>query len=115
MPTIPMRASPGDSRRLAPLAGERRRRIEAVNALLLSLPGYSVIYYGDELAAWATTFIWATAMACAPPSQWSPDRNAGFSRANPQRLYLPIIIDPEYHYEAVNVEPSRKSHFAVCG
>src|ERR687891_1195001 len=93
----------GIRRRLAPLLGNDRRRIELMNALLFSLPGTPVIYYGDELRM-GDNFYLGDRNGVRTPMQWSADRNAGFSRANPQRLYLPIIIDPEYHYEAVNVE-----------
>ena len=93
----------GIRRRLAPLLGNNRRKIELMNALLLSLPGTPVIYYGDEIGM-GDNFYLGDRNGVRTPMQWSPDRNAGFSRANPQQLYLPVIIDPEYHYEAVNVE-----------
>jgi maltose alpha-D-glucosyltransferase/alpha-amylase len=93
----------GIRRRLAPLLGNDRRRIELMNALLLSLPGTPIIYYGDEIGM-GDNFYLGDRNGVRTPMQWSSDRNAGFSRANPQRLYLPVIIDPEYHYEAVNVE-----------
>ena len=98
----------GIRRRLAPLLGNDRRRIELMNALLLSLPGTPVIYYGDELRM-GDNFYLGDRNGVRTPMQWSADRNAGFSRANPQRLYLPIIIDPEYHYEAVNVEAQQNN------
>ena len=98
----------GIRRRLAPLLGNDRRRIELMNALLFSLPGTPVIYYGDELRM-GDNFYLGDRNGVRTPMQWSPDRNAGFSRANPQRLYLPIIIDPEYHYEAVNVEAQQNN------
>jgi len=93
----------GIRRRLAPLLGNNRRKIELLNCLLLSLPGTPVIYYGDEIGMGDNIYL-GDRNGVRTPMQWSADRNAGFSRANPQRLYLPIIIDPEYHYEAVNVE-----------
>jgi maltose alpha-D-glucosyltransferase/alpha-amylase len=93
----------GIRRRLAPLLGSDRRRIELMNALLLSLPGTPVIYYGDEIGM-GDNFYLGDRNGVRTPMQWSGDRNAGFSRANPQRLYLPVIVDPEYHYESVNVE-----------
>ena len=71
--------------------------------LLYSLPGTPVIYYGDEIGM-GDNFHLGDRNGVRTPMQWSPDRNAGFSRANPQEVYLPVIIDPEYHYEAVNVE-----------
>lgn len=98
-----MRINLGIRRRLAPLLENDRRRIELLNALLLSLPGTPVIYYGDEIGM-GDNFYLGDRNGVRTPMQWSSDRNAGFSRANPQRLYLPVIIDPEYHYEAVNVE-----------
>ncbi len=98
----------GIRRRLAPLLGNDRRRIELMNALLFALPGTPVIYYGDELRM-GDNFYLGDRNGVRTPMQWSADRNAGFSRANPQRLYLPIIIDPEYHYEAVNVEAQQNN------
>jgi maltose alpha-D-glucosyltransferase / alpha-amylase len=93
----------GIRRRLAPLLGNDRRRIELMNGLLFSLPGTPIIYYGDEIGM-GDNFFLGDRNGVRTPMQWSGDRNAGFSRANPQRLYLPVIIDPEYHYETVNVE-----------
>jgi maltose alpha-D-glucosyltransferase/alpha-amylase len=93
----------GIRRRLAPLLKNDRRRIELMNALLFSLPGTPVIYYGDEIGMGDNIYL-GDRNGVRTPMQWSGDRNAGFSRANPQKLYLPVIIDPEYHYEAVNVE-----------
>ncbi len=93
----------GIRRRLAPLLNNDRRKIELMNSLLFSLPGTPVIYYGDEIGM-GDNFYLGDRNGVRTPMQWSPERNAGFSHANPQRLYLPPIIDPEYHYEAVNVE-----------
>src|SRR5690606_26352940 len=93
----------GIRRRLAPLVGNDRRRIELLNALLFSLPGTPVLYYGDEIGM-GDNFYLGDRNGVRTPMQWSSDRNAGFSTGNPQRLYLPVIIDPEYHYESVNVE-----------
>jgi maltose alpha-D-glucosyltransferase / alpha-amylase len=93
----------GIRRRLAPLLGNSRRKIELMTALLLSLPGTPVIYYGDELGM-GDNFYLGDRNGVRTPMQWSPDRNAGFSRANSQRLFLPVISDPEYHYEAINVD-----------
>jgi maltose alpha-D-glucosyltransferase / alpha-amylase len=93
----------GIRRRLAPLLGNNRRELELMNALLFSLPGTPVLYYGDEIGMGDNIYL-GDRNAVRTPMQWSADRNAGFSRANPQRLYLPVINDPEYHYEAVNVE-----------
>ncbi|MFC2149202.1 maltose alpha-D-glucosyltransferase [Candidatus Auribacterota bacterium] len=93
----------GIRRRLAPLLFNSRRKIELLNVLLLSLPGTPVIYYGDELGM-GDNFYLGDRNGVRTPMQWSSDRNAGFSSANPQQLYMPVIIDPSYHYEAVNVE-----------
>jgi maltose alpha-D-glucosyltransferase/alpha-amylase len=93
----------GIRRRLAPLLGNDRKKIELMNSLLFSMPGTPVIYYGDEIGM-GDNFYLGDRNGVRTPMQWSPERNAGFSRANPQRLYLPPVIDPEYHYEAVNVE-----------
>jgi maltose alpha-D-glucosyltransferase / alpha-amylase len=93
----------GIRRRLAPLLGNNRRRIELMNGLLFSLPGTPVIYYGDEIGMGDNVYL-GDRNGVRTPMQWSPDRNAGFSTANRQRLYLPPIVDPEYHHEAVNVE-----------
>ena len=80
-----------------------RERIELMNSLLLSMPGSPIIYYGDEIGMGDNIFL-GDRNGVRTPMQWSPDRNAGFSRADPQRLYLPPIMDPIYGYEAVNVE-----------
>ena len=98
----------GIRHRLAPLLKNDRRRIELMNALLLSLPGTPVIYYGDEIGMGDNIYL-GDRNGVRTPMQWSGDRNAGFSRANPQKLYLPVIIDPEYHYEAVNVEAQQNN------
>ncbi|MCP2728461.1 maltose alpha-D-glucosyltransferase [Limnofasciculus baicalensis] len=96
----------GIRRRLAPLMGNNRRRIELMNALLLSLPGTPVLYYGDEIGMGDNIYL-GDRNGVRTPMQWTADRNAGFSRTNPQKLYAPPIVDPEYHYEAVNVEAQR--------
>lgn len=93
----------GIRHRLAPLLKNDRLRIELMNALLFSLPGTPVVYYGDEIGMGDNIYL-GDRNGVRTPMQWNADRNAGFSRANPQKLYLPVIIDPEYHYEAVNVE-----------
>jgi maltose alpha-D-glucosyltransferase/alpha-amylase len=98
----------GIRRRLAPLLENDRRRIELMNGLLCSLPGTPVIYYGDEIGM-GDNFYLGDRNGVRTPMQWSGDRNAGFSRANPQKLYLPVIIDPEYHYEAINVETQQNN------
>jgi maltose alpha-D-glucosyltransferase/alpha-amylase len=93
----------GIRRRLAPLMENDMDRIKLMNSLLLSMPGSPIIYYGDEVGMGDNVFI-GDRNGVRTPMQWSPDRNAGFSRADPQRLYLPPIMDPIYGYEAVNVE-----------
>jgi len=93
----------GIRRRLAPLMQNDRRKIELMNGLLLSMPGTPVIYYGDEIGMGDNYFL-GDRDGVRTPMQWTPDRNAGFSRANPQQLYLPPVMDPIYGYEAVNVE-----------
>jgi maltose alpha-D-glucosyltransferase/alpha-amylase len=103
-----MRINLGIRRRLAPLLRNNRRQIELMNALLCSMPGTPVIYYGDEIGMGDNIYL-GDRNGVRTPMQWSADRNAGFSRANPQKLYLPVIIDPEYHYEAVNVETQQSN------
>ncbi len=98
----------GIRRRLATLLGNNRRKIELMNSLLFSLPGTPVIYYGDEIGMGDNIYL-GDRNGVRTPMQWSADRNAGFSRANPQRLFLPVIIDPEYHYEALNVEAQQRN------
>jgi len=93
----------GIRRRLAPLVNNNRRKIEILNFLLLSFPGTPIIYYGDEIGMGDNYYL-GDRNGVRTPMQWSPDRNAGFSNSNPQKLFLPVIIDPEYHYEAINVE-----------
>ena len=93
----------GIRRRLAPLLNNDRKSIELLNALLFSLPGTPVLYYGDEIGLGENIFL-GDRNGVRTPMQWSSDKNAGFSRANPQSLYLPIILDSGYHYEANNVE-----------
>jgi maltose alpha-D-glucosyltransferase/alpha-amylase len=98
----------GIRRRLGPLLGNDRRRVELMNGLLFSMPGTPVIYYGDEIGMGDNIYL-GDRNGVRTPMQWSPDRNAGFSRANSQRLYLPVIIDPDFHYEAVNVESQQNN------
>ncbi|MFZ2648604.1 MAG: maltose alpha-D-glucosyltransferase [Burkholderiaceae bacterium] len=93
----------GIRRRLAPLLENDRARIELMNSLLLSMPGTPVLYYGDEIGMGDNIFL-GDRDGVRTPMQWTSDRNGGFSRADPQRLYLPPIQDPIYGFEAVNVE-----------
>ena len=100
---VEMRINLGIRRRLAPLLGNDRRKIELLNALLFSLPGTPVIYYGDEIGMGDNVYL-GDRNGVRTPMQWSADRNGGFSGANPHRLYLPLITEQGYHYESVNVE-----------
>jgi maltose alpha-D-glucosyltransferase / alpha-amylase len=103
-----MRINLGIRRRLAPLLGNSRRKIELLNGLLMSLPGTPVLYYGDEIGMGDNVYL-GDRDGVRTPMQWSGDRNAGFSKANPQKLYLPVITDPEYHFEAINVEAQQNN------
>jgi maltose alpha-D-glucosyltransferase/alpha-amylase len=98
----------GIRRRLAPLLENHRGKIELMNGLLFSLPGTPVLYYGDEIGMGDNIYL-GDRNGVRTPMQWNADRNAGFSRTNPQRLYLPVIIDPAYHFEAVNVEAQQNN------
>lgn len=98
----------GIRRRLAPLMGNNRRKIELMNILLFSMPGTPIIYYGDEIGMGDNYFL-GDRNGVRTPMQWNPDRNAGFSKASPQKLYLPVIMEPEYHFEAVNVENQERT------
>ncbi|MCB0676469.1 MAG: maltose alpha-D-glucosyltransferase [Saprospiraceae bacterium] len=93
----------GIRRRLAPLLDNDRRKIELLNSLLFSLPGSPVIYYGDEIGMGDNIYL-GDRNGIRTPMQWNSDSNAGFSKANPQKLILPVIRDPLYRYEAINVE-----------
>jgi maltose alpha-D-glucosyltransferase/alpha-amylase len=98
----------GIRRRLAPLMENDRRKIELLNALLISMPGTPVFYYGDEIGMGDNVFL-GDRDGVRTPMQWSFDRNGGFSRADPERLYLPPIMDSVYGFEAVNVEAQSRS------
>ncbi len=102
----------GIRRRLAPLMGNHRGRIHLMNGLLFSFPGTPIIYYGDEIGMGDNIYL-GDRNGVRTPMQWSADRNAGFSRVNPQRLFLPVIIDPQYHYEQVNVESQQNSPYSL--
>ncbi|MDG5815465.1 maltose alpha-D-glucosyltransferase [Chitinispirillales bacterium ANBcel5] len=102
----------GIRRRLAPLLTNDRRKIELMNILLFSLPGTPIIYYGDEIGMGDNYYL-GDRNGVRTPMQWGPDRNGGFSKANPHRLYLPVIIDPEYHYEAINVQNQESSYSSL--
>jgi maltose alpha-D-glucosyltransferase/alpha-amylase len=103
-----MRLNLGIRRRLAPLVGNDRRKMELLSGLLFSLPGTPVLYYGDEIGMGDNVYL-GDRNGVRTPMQWNADRNAGFSRANPQRLILPVVIDPEYHFEAINVEAQQNN------
>ncbi len=103
-----MRINLGIRRRLAPLLGNDRRKVELLNAVLFSLPGTPVVYYGDELGMGDNVYL-GDRDGVRTPMQWSSDRNGGFSTANPHRLYLPLITEQEYHYESVNVETQQSN------
>jgi maltose alpha-D-glucosyltransferase/alpha-amylase len=97
----------GIRRRLAPLVDNSRRRIELLNALLLSMPGTPIIYYGDEIGMGDNVYL-GDRNGVRTPMQWTPDRNAGFSRADAAALYSPVILDPVYGFQAVNVEAQER-------
>ncbi|MHB8456295.1 MAG: maltose alpha-D-glucosyltransferase, partial [Acidimicrobiales bacterium] len=97
-----MRINLGIRRRLAPLLQFHRQKIELMHGLLMSMPGTPVLYYGDEIAMGDNVYL-GDRNSVRTPMQWNADRNAGFSSANPQRLFLPVNIDPQCHYESVNV------------
>src|SRR5438045_542262 len=98
-----MRINLGIRRRLAPLMENGRRQIELLNSLLLSMPGSPIIYYGDEIGMGDNVYL-GDRNGVRTPMQWSGDRNAGFSRADPSRIFSPVILDPVYSYEGLNIE-----------
>ncbi len=98
-----MKANIGIRRRLAPLLDNSRDQMELFSSLLLSLPGSPVLYYGDEIGMGDNIYL-GDRDGVRTPMQWSPDRNAGFSTCDPARLYLPVLMDPVYGYQALNVE-----------
>jgi len=103
-----MKINVGIRRRLAPLLDNGRRRIELVNSLLFTLPGTPILYYGDEMGMGDNIYL-GDRDGVRTPMQWSIDRNAGFSRADPARLYSPVIVDPVYGYQAINVEAQERT------
>src|SRR5262245_12071790 len=102
------RVNLGIRRRLAPLMDNDRRKIELMNSLLMSLPGTPIIYYGDEIGMGDNIYL-GDRNGVRTPMQWTPDRNGGFSRCDPARLYAPLIMDPVYGYQSVNVEAQSRS------
>jgi maltose alpha-D-glucosyltransferase/alpha-amylase len=107
-----MRINVGIRRRLAPLLENSRRRIELMNALLFSLPGTPVLYYGDEIGMGDNVYL-GDRNGVRTPMQWTGDRNGGFSSADPARLYAPPIMDPVYGYQALNVEGQERAPFSL--
>ena len=98
-----MRINVGIRRRLAPLVDNNRRRIELLNSLLFSFPGTPIMYYGDEIGMGDNIYL-GDRNGVRTPMQWNSDRNAGFSKAVPAKLYFPVIMDPIWGYQAINVE-----------
>ena len=103
-----MKANIGIRRRLAPLLENDRNQLELFTALLLSLPGSPVLYYGDEIGMGDNIWL-GDRDGVRTPMQWTPDRNAGFSTCDPGQLYLPAIMDPVYGYQVTNVEAQMAS------
>jgi maltose alpha-D-glucosyltransferase / alpha-amylase len=102
-----MRINVGIRRRLAPLVDRSRRRLELLNSLLLSMPGTPVMYYGDEIGMGDNVYL-GDRNGVRTPMQWTGDRNAGFSRADTHALYAPLVSDPVYGYQSVNVEAQQR-------
>ena len=102
-----MRINVGIRRRLAPLMENGRKEIELMNALLMSLPGSPILYYGDELGMGDNIYL-GDRNGVRTPMQWTPDRNAGFSSVDSAALYFPVIADPPYSYHSVNVEAQER-------
>jgi maltose alpha-D-glucosyltransferase/alpha-amylase len=107
-----MRINVGIRRRLAPLLGNSRRQIELLNSLLFSMPGTPIVYYGDEIGMGDNIYL-GDRNGVRTPMQWTGDRNGGFSRADPARLFAPPIMDPVYGYQAVNVEAQERSPYSI--
>jgi maltose alpha-D-glucosyltransferase/alpha-amylase len=107
-----MRVNGGIRRRLSPLMENNRDRVELLSGLLLSLPGTPVLYYGDEIGMGDNVYL-GDRNGVRTPMQWTPDRNGGFSLADPARLYAPVIMDAVYGYQAVNVERQERSPFSL--
>jgi maltose alpha-D-glucosyltransferase / alpha-amylase len=107
-----MRINRGIRRRLAPMMNNDRRRIELLNGLLMSMPGTPIIYYGDEIGMGDNIYL-GDRNGVRTPMQWSPRINAGFSQADPERLYAPVISNAVYGYQAVNVEAQERSEHSL--
>jgi maltose alpha-D-glucosyltransferase/alpha-amylase len=102
----------GIRRRLAPLMQNDRRKIELMNSLLMSMPGTPILYYGDEIGMGDNYYL-GDRDGVRTPMQWSSDRNAGFSRADPQQLYLPVVMDPTYGFQSINVENQNRDRSSL--
>ncbi len=107
-----MRINVGIRRRLAPLVDNNRRRIELLNSLLLSFPGTPILYYGDEIGMGDNIYL-GDRNGVRTPMQWNSDRNAGFSKAVPAKLYFPVIMDPIWGYQAINVEAQQSDQSSL--
>ncbi len=107
-----MRINVGIRRRLAPLVDNNRRRIELLNSILFSFPGTPIIYYGDEIGMGDNIYL-GDRNGVRTPMQWTSDRNAGFSKCDPARLYFPVIMDPIYGYQVVNVEAQQSDQSSL--
>ena len=107
-----MRINIGIRRRLAPLVDNNRRRIELLNSILFSFPGTPILYYGDEIGMGDNIYL-GDRNGVRTPMQWTADRNAGFSRANPAQLYSPVIMDPVWGYQAINVEAQQSDQSSL--
>src|SRR6059036_3344524 len=112
MPRIRGCGSTSASAGASPLVENSRRQIELLHSLLFSFPGTPVIYYGDEIGMGDNIYL-GDRHGVRTPMQWTGDRNAGFSRADPARLYAPLIMDPLYGYQAINVEAQERSPFSL--
>jgi maltose alpha-D-glucosyltransferase/alpha-amylase len=102
----------GIRRRLAPLMGNNRRRMELLNSLLFSFPGTPIVYYGDEIGMGDNTYL-GDRNGVRTPMQWTGARNASFSKADPARLFSPLIADPIYGYQALNVEAQERDNSSL--
>jgi maltose alpha-D-glucosyltransferase/alpha-amylase len=107
-----MRVNVGIRRRLAPLVDNNARRIELLNSILFSFPGTPIIYYGDEIGMGDNIYL-GDRNGVRTPMQWTSDRNAGFSKCDPARLYFPVIMDPIYGYQVVNVEAQQSDQSSL--
>jgi maltose alpha-D-glucosyltransferase / alpha-amylase len=109
-----MRINRGIRRRLAPMMDNDRRRIELLNGLLMSMPGTPIVYYGDEIGMGDNIYL-GDRNGVRTPMQWNGDRNAGFSTADPERLYSPVISNAVYGYQAINIDSQKRTeHSLLC-